>query len=68
MASVAQPQSTVKQQVARVVEALPDDVTFEDVIERLVFLHKIARGLEESRAGLAVPQSEVEAEARAWRR
>lgn len=59
---------TVKQRVARAVEALPDDVTFEDVIERLVFLRKIEQGLQESRAGLAVPQSEVEAEALAWRK
>ena len=60
-------QPNVKQQVARAVEALPEDVTFEDVIERLVFLRKIEQGLRESRAGLAVPQSEVEAEAQAWR-
>lgn len=58
----------VKQQAVRAIEALPDDVTFEDVIERLVFLHKIERGLRESRAGLAVPQAEVEAEAQAWRK
>lgn len=66
MNSIAEP--TVKQRVARAVEALPDDVTFEDVIERLVFLRKIEQGLRESQAGLAVPQSEVEAEAKAWRK
>lgn len=59
--------ASVKQQVARAVDALPDDVTFEDVIERVVFLRKIEQGLQESRAGLAVPQETVEAEARAWR-
>jgi len=67
MASAAT-RPSVKQQVTRAVEALPEDVTFEDVIERLVFLHKIEQGLRESRAGLAVPQSEVEAEAQAWRK
>lgn len=59
--------ATVKQKIARAVDALPDDVTFEDVIERIVFLRKIEQGLAESRAGLAVPQSDVEADARAWR-
>lgn len=58
---------TVKDRVARAVEALPDDVTFEDVIERVVFLRKIEQGLRESQAGDTVPQAEVEAEARAWR-
>ncbi|HET6567893.1 MAG TPA: hypothetical protein VFG50_08005 [Rhodothermales bacterium] len=59
---------SIKQKIVRAVEDLPETATYEDAIERLVLLHKIERGLEESRAGLTVPQSEVEAEARAWRK
>ncbi len=58
---------SVKTRVARAIEALPEDISFEDVIERIVFLHKIEQGLRQSRAGETVPQSEVEDEAQAWR-
>ncbi|MBE2186922.1 MAG: hypothetical protein IAE99_09145 [Rhodothermales bacterium] len=59
--------ATIKQRVARAVEGMPDDVSYEDIIERIVFLRKIEQGLKESQAGQVVPQAEIEAEARAWR-
>ena len=50
-----------KDRARRALEALPDDVSLEDVIERLVVLHKVERGLEEVRQGEGLmPQSEVE--------
>ena len=38
---------------------LPPDATFEDAIERLVFLAKIDAGLAELDAGEGVPHDEV---------
>jgi predicted transcriptional regulator len=42
---------TAKQRVLEAVEALPADATIEDAMERLYFLAKIRRGLEQADAG-----------------
>ena len=51
-----------KERARRAVDALPDDASFEDVIARLVVLHKVERGLAEARSGEGLmTQDEVEA-------
>jgi hypothetical protein len=37
---------TTKQKVLQGVQGLPDDATFEDAMQRLLFLAKIDRGLQ----------------------
>jgi hypothetical protein len=39
---------SVKQKIMGTVEHLPDDATVEDAMERLYFLAKIERGLDEA--------------------
>ena len=51
--------STAKQRVLAAVEKLPADATFEDAIERLVFLAKIDRGLAEVDNGKGIDHDEV---------
>lgn len=51
--------SQSKQDIVRVIQDLPEDATVEDAIERLYFLAKIERGLEQSKAGETVPHHEV---------
>ncbi|MDT0630374.1 hypothetical protein RQM47_04460 [Rubrivirga sp. S365] len=54
---------TPKQRARRVVEELPDDATYEDVIARLIVVHKVERGLTQARGGVGLQsQEEVEAE------
>ena len=48
-----------KKKILRAVEQLPDDATIEDAIERLYFLAKIEKGLQEADAGLTVPHDEA---------
>jgi hypothetical protein len=38
----------VKTDIVRAIQDLPDDATVEDAMERLYFLAKIERGLEQS--------------------
>ena len=40
----------VKTEIVRAIQDLPDDATVEDAMERLYFLAKIERGLEQSEA------------------
>ncbi len=52
-------QQTIKQRVLEAVEALPADATIEDAMERLYFLAKIQRGLEQADAGETLTHEEA---------
>ena len=53
------PELTVREQIMQALEDLPPDATFEDAIERLVFLAKIDAGLAELDAGKGIPHDEA---------
>lgn len=50
---------SIKQRVLEAVESLPSDATIEDAMERLYFLAKIQRGLEQADAGETVSHEEA---------
>ena len=50
---------TVRDRIIRALEDLPLDATFEDAIERLVFLAKIDAGLAELDAAKGIPHDEA---------
>jgi predicted transcriptional regulator len=49
----------VKERVLDAVRELPDDATVEDAMERLYFLAKVEKGLEEAEAGKTVSHEEA---------
>ena len=56
------PDVSPKERARRALEALPEDASLEDVISRLVVIHKVERGLAEVRRGEGLmTQAEVEA-------
>ncbi len=50
---------TVKEQLRQVLEALPDDASIEEAMERLYVLYKIQRGVEQLEAGQVIPHDEA---------
>jgi hypothetical protein len=50
----------VKNEIVRIIQELPDDATVEDAIERLYFLAKVERGLEQSE-GETISHEEIKA-------
>ena len=50
---------TVRERILQALEDLPPDATFDDAIERLVFLAKIDAGLAELDAGKGIPHDEA---------
>ena len=58
-AEVALAQQSVKQRVIEAVEVLPVNATIEDAMERLYFLAKVQRGLEQADAGDTLPHEEA---------
>jgi predicted transcriptional regulator len=53
------PETTRRDQIREAIDQLAPDATFEDAIERLVFLAKIEAGLAELNAGQGIPHDEV---------
>ena len=49
----------LKRKIVEAVESLPEHATVEDAIERLYFLAKIERGLEQSEAGNTIPHEDI---------
>jgi hypothetical protein len=52
-------QPTTRDRIVEALKDLPEDATFQDAIERLVFLAKIDIGLAELDAGKGIPHNEV---------
>jgi hypothetical protein len=50
---------TAREQILDAVQDLPPDATFDDAIERLVFLAKVEAGLTELDQGKGIPHEEV---------
>ena len=50
---------SIKQRVLDALEQLPPDAGFEDVMERIYFLSKIERGLDQLDRGEVVEHEEV---------
>lgn len=56
------PSSAAKQLLREALDQVPDDATVEDVMERLYFLAKVARGLDAAERGDVVPHEDIERE------
>lgn len=50
-----------KSEILRAIQDLPDDATVEDAMERLYFLAKVERGLEQSESGETISHHEIRA-------
>jgi len=59
---------SVKEQVLQSVQSLPADATIEDAMERLLFLAKVQRGLQQADAGQTVSHNQVRERAEKWLR
>ena len=51
--------TSIKEQALRVIEQLPSDTTLDEVMERLYFMHKVERGLQQIDAGQVVSHDEA---------
>jgi predicted transcriptional regulator len=57
---------TLKEKVLQAVEDLPDDAPIEAAMERLLFLAKVEKGLEQANAGQTIPHEEVKQRVSKW--
>jgi predicted transcriptional regulator len=57
---------TIKEKVIEAVEHLPDDASIEDAMERLLFLAKVERGIQQADAGKTLPHAQVKERMGKW--
>ncbi|MFQ5906097.1 MAG: hypothetical protein ACE5JA_05945 [bacterium] len=58
--------SNVKQKMTEVIQSLPDDATYEEIMRELAFERMVERGLEDSRKGRVISNEEMDRRIRAW--
>ena len=56
-----------KQEVSTILDQLPEEFQVDELIERLLFVKRIERGLEQVRLGQTVPHEQVVEETRQLR-
>ena len=57
---------SVKDQILKAIQDLPDDATVESAMERLYLLYKIEQGIEQADRGQIVSQEEVKHRMEQW--
>jgi len=57
---------TTKQKVIKAVRSLPENASYEDAMERLLFLAKIEKGLQQADAGRTVSHGAVKQKMKRW--
>ncbi len=56
----------VKQEVIKMIQSLPDEVTIDDIMAELYFKLQVDAGLKELDEGKAIPHQEVEKRISKW--
>lgn len=59
-------ESTIKQKVLESIDRLPEDVSMEEIVERIQFIQKIEIGLEQAENGELISHEEVLEEIKKW--
>jgi len=57
---------TTKQKVINAVRSLPQNASYEDAMERLLFLAKIEKGLQQADAGQTVSNEIIKQKMKRW--
>jgi hypothetical protein len=57
---------TIKEQVLKAIQELPQDATLEDAMERLYLLYKVERGIKQADAGQKISQGEAKKRMNKW--
>ena len=58
----------IKEKMTQVIQAQPEDATYEEIMRELAFERMIERGLVDSRAGQVVANEEMERRIRTWQK
>ena len=57
---------TVKEKMAEIINELPDDSTYDEILRELAFRRMIERGLKNSKEGKTIDNDEMERRIKSW--
>lgn len=57
---------TVKETILKALEEMPQDVSFDEVMERLYFLYKVDQGFKQVASGDTISHAEAKARIKKW--
>ena len=60
--------SNVKEKMTEVIQSLPEDATYEEIMRELAFERMVARGLEDSVQGRVLSNDEMQRRIRTWQK
>ncbi|WZL90297.1 hypothetical protein VS868_05965 [Salinimicrobium sp. 3283s] len=55
-----------KEKVKAQIENLPNEFSIDDLVERLIFMEKVEKGILQSEQGEVIPDTELEKEMGTW--
>lgn len=58
--------NTAKQSAMKAIQNLPEDSSYEDIMEKLYFMEKVESGLKDIEEGNTVPHEEVKKRLSQW--
>ena len=60
--------SNIKEKMTEVIQAQPEDATYEEIMRELAFERMIERGLADARSGRVMSNEEMERRIRTWQK
>ena len=57
-----------KHSVKKVIDSLPDDISYDEILKALAFNRMIERGLDDSRNGRSISNQEMKQKMKQWQR
>jgi predicted transcriptional regulator len=65
---MGKPARSAKEAVVAIVQDMPDDSSYDDIVRELVFNRMVERGLTEVDAGRTISDEEMERSIESWRK
>ncbi len=59
---------TVKEKVAEIINELPDDSTYDEILRELAFRRMVERGLKNSNEGKTIDNIEMQRRIKSWQK
>ncbi len=59
---------TAKARIKEVIEALPEDASYEEIMRELTFRRMVDRGLEDSRKGRIISNEDMQHRIKTWQK
>ncbi|MBC8044741.1 MAG: hypothetical protein IAF08_14990 [Rhizobacter sp.] len=60
--------TTAKEEMIQLIQAQPDDSSYDELLKELLFAQMIARGLTDSAAGRTLSHADFKAKLKTWRK